>query len=218
MSKYTVTIKNLLDNNYNLGLIDYPIFNESYRQTLNNNILNFYYNREIAFETAELFKFHLNARMNLIMPKYNELYNAYIKAKEKLFDNVNLKEELTRKNSSNIENSGKANSTSSSLNTSNSTNIMQDTPQGKIYNDEIENINWATEANINKSTNNNSISDESITSSTSSGNAIEEYIKTITGNDGKNFNINLLDDIKNNFQNIDFLIINELEDLFFGLL
>ena len=38
MAKYTVTIKSLLDNNFNFGLDSYPIFDENYRETLNENI------------------------------------------------------------------------------------------------------------------------------------------------------------------------------------
>ena len=40
MSKYTITIKNLIDNEFDFGLTDYPIFNESYRSILNQKILN----------------------------------------------------------------------------------------------------------------------------------------------------------------------------------
>ena len=75
MSKYTTTIKVLKDNNFNFGLDSYPIFDENYRETLNNNILNHYLMNEIGFETAELFKFYLNQKMNEIMPFYNILYS-----------------------------------------------------------------------------------------------------------------------------------------------
>ena len=43
MAHYTVTIKTLLDNGFDFGLKDYPIFDESYRSTLNQNILNYYF-------------------------------------------------------------------------------------------------------------------------------------------------------------------------------
>ena len=41
MAHYTVTIKTLLDNGFDFGLKNYPIFNEGYRSTLNQNILNY---------------------------------------------------------------------------------------------------------------------------------------------------------------------------------
>lgn len=74
MSKYTTELRYLLEAGYNLGLSDYPIFDEAYRAGLNQKILNHYKFREIGFETAALFKHFLNTRMNEIMPYYNQLY------------------------------------------------------------------------------------------------------------------------------------------------
>ena len=66
-------------------------------------------------------------------------------------------------------------------------------------------------SNINFGKNN----DSSI--STSQGNSVEEYIKNISGNNGSKYNIDLLNDIKNNLLNIDLMVINELSDLFMGI-
>ena len=52
MSKYTTTIKTLIDNHFDFKMTSYPIFDENYRETLNNNILSHYYMSEIGFETA----------------------------------------------------------------------------------------------------------------------------------------------------------------------
>ena len=38
MAKYTTTIRNLMDNNFDFGLYDYPIFDPEYRTVLNNKI------------------------------------------------------------------------------------------------------------------------------------------------------------------------------------
>ena len=76
MAKYTVTIKDLITNNFDLGLKDYPIYDESHRETLNNMIINHYLMSEIGQETPALFKLYLNNTMNEIMPKYNILYRA----------------------------------------------------------------------------------------------------------------------------------------------
>ena len=54
MAKYTTTIKTLIDNNFDFGLKDYPIFDEEYREHLNDMILKHYYMSEIGFETAAL--------------------------------------------------------------------------------------------------------------------------------------------------------------------
>ena len=203
MSKYTTTIKVLKDNNFNFGLDSYPIFDENYRETLNNNILNHYLMNEIGFETAELFKFYLNQKMNEIMPYYNELYKVQKKLIDEnlLLNNVNLTETL--------HGSNKTETSSTSQSLSNGKNLYQDTPQGQISQTDIDNQSWATNLTLNK----NKIEDES----NATGNGTNEYLKTIIGNNGGKFNIDVLNDIKNNLLNIDMMIINDLNELFMGI-
>ena len=55
---------------------DFPIFDESYRNVLENKIIMHYYTREIASETVGLWKFWLRTKMNEIMPYYNQLYRS----------------------------------------------------------------------------------------------------------------------------------------------
>lgn len=203
MAKYTITIKTLIDNNFDFGLKSYPIFDENYRDTLNNNILNHYYENEIGFETAPLFRFYLNQKLNEIMPYYNELYKVQKKLinENLLLNNVNLTEQLTGSNTT------ETSSTSQSSN--NGKNLFQDTPQGQISQTDIDNQTWATNLTLNK----NDIEDES----SATGSGTNEYLKTIIGNNGGKFNIDILNDIKNNLMNIDLMIINELNDLFMGI-
>lgn len=208
MAKYTITIKTLIDNNFDFQMTNYPIFDENYRETLNNNILHHYYENEIGFETAPLFRFYLNQRLNEIMPKYNELYKAQKKLIDNnlLLNNVNLTETLSGKNATTTS------STSQSTNsgTSNNKSLFQDTPQGQISNTDIDNQNWATNLTLDRNTTNNTIND----SSNATGSGTNSYLKTIIGNNGGKFNIDILNDIKNNLMNIDLMIINELYDLF----
>ena len=204
MAKYTITIKSLIDNNFDFKMNNYPIFDENYRNTLNNNILYHYYENEIGFETAPLFRFYLNQKLNEIMPYYNELYKVQKKIIDEnlLLNNVNLTERLT--GSTTTETS----STSQSSN--NGKNLFQDTPQGNISKQDInaENV-YATNITLNE----NSINDNS----SATGSGTNEYLKTIVGNNGGKFNIDVLNDIKNNLMNIDLMIINELNDLFMGI-
>lgn len=203
MAKYTITIKSLIDNNFDFKMDSYPIFDENYRNTLNQNILYHYYESEIGFETAPLFRFYLNQKLNEIMPYYNELYKVQKKLIDEnlLLNNVNLTEQLIGSNTT------KTSSTSQSSN--NGKNLFQDTPQGQISQTDIDDQTWATNLTLNK----NEIEDES----SATGNGTNEYLKTIIGNNGGKFNIDVLNDIKNNLMNIDLLIINELNDLFMGI-
>lgn len=216
MAKYTITIKTLIDNNFDFQMTNYPIFDENYRETLNNNILHHYYENEIGFETAPLFRFYLNQKLNEIMPKYNELYKAQKNLIDNnlLLNNVNLTEQLQGSNTNNTTTTGNSTSQSTNNGTSNNKNLFQDTPQGEISNTDINNQKWATNLTLDSNTSNNTINDTSSNSGTANVQGTNNYIKTIIGNNGGKFNIDILNDIKNNLMNIDLMIINELNDLF----
>lgn len=207
MAKYTVTIKTLMDNKFDFGLKSYPIFDESYRETLNNNILMHYYENEIGFETAGLFKVYLNQKMFEIMPYYNELYKVQKKILENdVTNNVNLTETFKRDTSTNT--SSKSASTSSGI--SKSKNVEQATPQGSLKDENIDNYSYASNITMDKNDTSNSVNDSA--TGESSGN--ENYIKTIIGNNGSKYNVDILEQLKNNLMNIDLMIINELNELF----
>ena len=53
---------------------DYPVIDEATKKRIEIAILKHYYLREIAFETIGIFKIKLNDRLNLIMSRYNALY------------------------------------------------------------------------------------------------------------------------------------------------
>ncbi len=105
---------------------------------------------------------------------------------------------------------GTFNAPSTSTGTSDGKTLFEDTPQGRLVQSTMENMDHATNINFSKS------SDSS--SSTSNGASTEDYIKTIMGNNGGKYNFEILNEIKNNLLNIDLLIINELSDLFMGIL
>lgn len=198
MSKYTISIKNLMKNNFDFGLNEYPIFDENYRQTLNNNILYYYYEDEIGLETPELFKIYLNKTMNRIMLYYNNLYLAQKNILESgLFNNVNYKEISNRR----------VNSIANSNSNSKGKGLYQDTPQGQISMTEFEDQNYATNLTLNVNQN----------SDTTNGNSVDDYIRTITGNNGNRYPVELLTEVRKNLLNIDDLIIDELKDLFMGI-
>lgn len=220
MSKYTITIKNLIDNNFDFQMTSYPIFDENYRETLNHNILYHYYEDEIGLETAPLFRLYLNQKLNEIMPKYNELYKAqkYLIENNILLNNVNLTESLQGSNTNTTTTQGSSTSQSTNSGTSNNKNLYQDTPQGNIPSQDIDAQNvYATNITLDRNTSSNTINDTSSNSGSANASGTNAYIKTIIGNNGGKYNIDILNDIKNNFMNIDLMIINELSDLFMGI-
>ena len=219
MAKYTVTILTLQKNNFDFGLKDYPIFDEDYRNTLNNNILNYYLESEIGFETAQLFKRILNDRMALIMPKYNKMYLAQEDLLENgLLNNVNLRESMDRdtSNTSAQTDNGHASQTGSS--TASNKNLYQDTPQGSISMQTLDAQNvYATNITLDSNSNSSTVTDSSTSRRDFTNNGTEDYVKTIIGNNGRKYGIDVYSELVDKLKNIDMLIINELQDLFMGI-
>lgn len=214
MAKYTTTIRTLIDNNFDFGLKDYPIFDENYRTILNNKILMHYYMDEIGFETAGLFKVYLNNKMNEIMSYYNELYKKQNDLLLNFDKTTNMTETFKRDNTTDTNTT--SNSTSSNTASGTSKNVYQDTPMGSITEQNIDNYDYASSQEFNKNQNTSSINDNS--SLTGKATNLENYIRTKTGNNGRLYGIEILKMIKNNYMNIDEMIINELQDLFMGIM
>ena len=208
MAKYTTTIKTLIDNNFDFGLKDYPIFDEDYREHLNDMILKHYYMAEIGFETANLFKQYLNNKMEEIMPYYNTLYQLQADLLNNaggIDQNVNLTETYSH----NVNTEGTSASTSNSE--SENKGVTQNTPQGNLVNQNINNFSYAD--GITMGSSNSNISDNSNTS----GKTVEDYIKKIQGNNGQRYAYEVLIEVKKNIISIDLEVINQLEDLFMGI-
>lgn len=218
MSKYTTTLYHIVKSGFNLGLKDYPIFDENYRDTLNKEILDYYLMYEIGFETPMLFKHYLNNKMQIIMPKYNIIYEAQLKLLANPVGNVDLKEELNRnitgENNGNIVSDG--NNTSSS--DTNTKHLFQDTPQGDISQTDINNQKYATNLNLSKGNATGTNTLHTTNTSNENRHSTEDYIKTILGSNGRKYNVEIYSKLINDFQNIDQLIINELDNLFMGVL
>lgn len=212
MSKYTTELRYLEEMKYDWGKNDYPIFDENYREVLNQKIIRHYYVREIGFETAGLFKLNFISLMNEIMPKYNVLYqaqNELLKNIENLYGNVDLKETLEREQVQ----SGNTQSNGSSNTVTNGKSLFQDTPQGSLDLTDLENQVYASNVNFDKATGNTASTDKV----QSEGNATENYIKHIVGNNGRKYKIDVYKDIIDNIRNIDLMIIKELNVLFMGI-
>lgn len=160
MSKYTTELRwvveqglmnRLADNveaNWSLvypdlGLDDYPIFQEAYRETLNNKIIRHYYTREIGAETVGRWRMFMRDAMHLIMPYYNQLYESEVLA--------NGMEPLGDRNIQRREDA-EGSSESASSNTSDTTAVYQDTPQNEMIPAQIKNLQYATDVNIDTGT------------------------------------------------------------------
>ena len=201
MSSYTVELRQLIQNGYDIGLKDYPIFDESYRETLNNKIITHYWMREIGAETAGLFKLYLNRTMDEIMPYYNQLYRS-----AKLdFDPLNAYNYTeTNMELENVESDG------TRTDTADGKSLYSDTPQGLLDNGAIADEKYLTSATLNDS------------SASSTANNLQKrdrnFEKKVRGNMYHNLS-ELLKDYRETFLNIDMEIINnpEIQNCFMKL-
>ena len=153
MATYTVEIRTLVENHFDLGLKNYPIFDEKYREGLNNKIINHFYFREIGFETAGLFKRYLNQKMSEIMPYYNQLYKSELLKFNPFYnvDKATTNDGIKNGNSSRVGNSNTT-GTSNFENNADNSNIKTD-------NSMSVNENGSSTKNSTSETGNNSNTD-----------------------------------------------------------
>lgn len=189
MSKHTVQLRWVLEQalkdkgrdmheaNWNnaydkLGLADYPIFDETYRETLNNKIIRHYFMHEIGAETSGLFRMFVRDAMFLIMPYYNQMYLSEIMAKgiQPLIDHA-------RKITEDAAGTASNNANTSATSTSNAQDIFSDTPMSALNFDNIKAGNYASTADFaDASTTDSGKSD-------SSGSYDNKLSRTETGHD-----------------------------------
>ena len=197
---------------------DYPIFDENYRLPLEKKILKHYYTREIGLETVGLWKLKLDAKMNEIMPYYNQLYKSTLIEYNPLHDTNLTREHEGEGNAvSRNETSGSSTTRNSGISSSNEMIAFSDTPQGGLNG--VEANNYLTSAT--KTDRNLTNTGETTNSSNNNGNSVvdsaDKYIEHIYGaTGGLSFSKRILD-FRKTFLNIDKMVIDDLKDLFFLL-
>lgn len=200
MSTYTTQLRYIVESGYDLGLKNYPIFDEGYRELLNAKIIEHYYFREIGLETAGLFKRFLNRKMAEIMPYYNQLYKSELLKVEPL-TRIDLWE--TFKRSDNGEFNG------TMQDNTNNFNVYSDTPQGNLSTADIKDHLYASSASKDQN--------EQHTSTNQTTENQLEHEKHNYGNPGTRTDSEMLLEYRKTFLNIDMMVINELEELFMQL-
>lgn len=215
MSKYTTQIrwvveqtltdkgKDNVEDNWpyvykTLGLDDYPIFDELYRQTLNDKIIRHYYFREIGQETIGLFRWFMRRTMHEIMPYYNQLYASKDLVTDPLLSHKDDYLEMYR-NDYEGENAN--------VSGSNSRNVFEDTPMNMLDSGAVERLDYATNVTYDKN--------DASSNGTNSG---DNYGWKTHNNQGfGESQSKLLLEYRKTFINIDLDVISELETLFMGL-
>ncbi len=168
MSKYTTELRYIIESGYTLkALQSYPIFDENYRQVLNQYILNHFWMREIGFETAGEFDLYLGNTLNEIMPYYNGLFKMAMSEIDPL-TNYKYKETLDKQD---------VGSTNSNSNTSTNSKSVESTPaDGLVQMNSIENNIYASSATLNNDSVN---ANGNVNSKTET-----DYVKIVSGYNG----------------------------------
>lgn len=257
MSKYTTQLRFIIEmttiDNEDLSIrqrislaapkifnFSFPIWEENYRQTLEEKILLHYFNKEIGLETVGLWKLYLEERLNLIMPYYNEMYQT-IANKFNYLTDTNITETYTYKRQNIGTNTGSINSTTTDdgmdtftskqdqNGTENQTgtthSLESDLPQANYANvdygtkmvDGTQNNDITNNKSINiNSTNdtNNTTTIKQDTNSTNNVNINDNYDKTREGASGGRSLTEMMLEYRQSLINIDKLVIDELADLF----
>lgn len=252
MSKYTTEVRFICENSAGLSEsegadnvdsvldkcwnkvfnFDFPIFDENYRQVLCRKILKHYYTREIAHETVGRWKLALNAKLNEIMPYYNQLYKSELLEFNPFYD-VDLTRSregsgTSNKTSNNTEtNSVTSKNVSSGSGTSNTDtlNRFSDTPQNSMDTQGIaDNVPLTTVTKVNEDNTTTNESTDTLTrndsktgNSTENINNTDNYIETVKGKQGTENYSSLLKKFRETFLNIDMMIIEDCSDCFFTL-
>lgn len=252
MSKYTTEVRFICENSAGLSEsegadnidsildkcwnkvfnFDFPIFDENYRQVLCRKILKHYYTREIAHETVGRWKLALNAKLNEIMPYYNQLYKSELLEFNPFYDVDLTRSREGRGTSNRTSNNTETNSgTSKNVSSGNSTNNtdtlnrFSDTPQNSMDTQGIaDSVPLTTVTKVNEDNTTTNESTDTLTrnySKTGNGteniNNADKYIETVKGKQGTENYSSLLKKFRETFLNIDMMIIEDCSDCFFTL-
>ena len=202
---------------------DYPIFDESYKPLLETKILMHFYTREIGSETYGLWKLRLNSKMNEIMPYYNKLYKSELIEFNPLYDvDITVDHNRTNNDTRNGLHDNSTSGTGTGTNTDSSEragwNLFQDTPQNGLQN--VQNMEYLSSATKDTDESNSTSQYSSSTTGRDTGSysdtyrGIEDYLEHISGTHGGISFSKKIKDFRENFLNIDMMVIRDLNDLF----
>ena len=142
MANYTMEIRQMIDNSL-IGLFtfDYDFYsdNPKDKEEFEKLFVQWYYFREIGFETPEHFKLKLQAKLNVIMPYYRQLALTEwdkVRTAEQMMTSKNLKETSTHEQSitGNNESSSNGQSNQSGKGSSTQQQSTTNTQNGKSSN------------------------------------------------------------------------------------
>ncbi len=191
----------------------YPI-NQMDKERFENNFLRHFYTREIGFETYTLWRLKLCDELNMIIPKYNKLWEDAVK-----YINTDLLANTDYNIIRNYTGSKQSNGTDSSTGNENEVRdrdlvrAYSDTPQGNMQN--LLNENYLT--NLTHEYENGSTTKRNNSNSTNRNESVSDSHDEIVRHIGKNGGMTNAEAIlkaRETYLNIDLMLCNDMRDLF----
>lgn len=218
MSKYTIELRHAIESGFPIGLGDYPIFDENYRENLNNKIIDHYWFDEIGYETWDRFTHYLNSTMNEIMPYYNQLLKSELLKINPLLSfekisntnkdvDTSIVEDMTSNSSKTHDNTSSKDITNTTDQNINNSTSLQNKTNSKTdeFQNRVTDENQSTDINSSKNVDGNNTSNELNvfydTPNGSLGNIVDESYATSATNIDKTNSIDE-NEILNSGENI----------------
>ena len=229
MANYTMEIRQMTDNPL-IGLFtfDYDFYsdNPKDKEAFEKLFIQWYYFREIGFETPERFKIRLQAKLNLIMPYYRQLAMTEwdkVKTAEQMMTSKNLTETTEHSQSiqgnsetqSNQSSTSNATQSASSNNESRSSNLADGVSQSSLT-DGYLTSSGKTEQTDNSQSEATGNSNQSI-SGNNEQQLTEKTTFTSKGDIGVQTPAYAITEWRKVIINLNQMIIEECEDLFMKL-
>ena len=254
MATYTIELGKLLTlDGFDIGMKDYPLPSflhsvgdmQTWREALNQKIINHYYFNEICCLPPDRFKLFLNNTLNEKMPYFNLLYDAMAE-KWKFYTGGTLNEVIkadgtssdngTKTGTDVLARSGIDTTNNSSLQNQNSDSfnlaVSSDTP-GQMLNIESDIANNTYANNAVKQKNKDTYSGNSNSTDTTTYNSKETTTfdehttadrqhndnrnRTVSGLNNKSY-AELFKEYSESVRNLDLEVIDSLKDCFMGIL
>lgn len=218
MAYFRVELGVMVEKGYHLPLDKYPIFDETYREVLNNKIIDHYYTYEVGMNWG-MFTRRLAVKMNEIMPLYNKMYLAE-KELVNPFVTVDLTAESTTESVGNRDDETTATSTAKAVadekSDSDSRALFSNTPQTQLSGKEDYATSLTDTVGTSKGTSATESDTESLTKYLGNDKNLTKFISSQKGFSGIS-KTSLFREYLDNLLNIDMMVIAELDSLFFGL-
>lgn len=208
MATFTMRLKDVIEaTGGDIGLNEYPIFDEAYREPLNKKIVDHYLNQEIGQETIDMWRHAVKRRMNEIMPYYNQLYKSELHNIDP-FLTFSTESTSTTDAEHSTTTDSTSNAASESGSTSTSRTVASEMPQTRLAGD----ADYATAAQDAVSESGATSNAQDTAHAEQGGEQSQATEATSKGFSGSM--ASLLMEYRQTFLNIDMMIIEDMRDLF----